>query len=298
MGKAAYCSECKGTVWMTETGCANGHPMSCLRNVHEADSIDPSAAPGGWGVSLPSAPDAGRLRSPRTGMAWWLKATLLTAVWVAVVFGFAFVQTDVIPAGQITRQQASEISRLFGVVCGFGIAGIWAFFAFRRAISGRASAEAKLAAMDPAVRASRMRTQSMWTAFLLLMIGLLTMFNAVQWVTGRSMRMVAGLISTRLLSFAVVNAGLAGRYVMLAAGIAAAVLFAVLGLLVYRGHLWALRVGVLLYVADALVLVIATGTRDVVGFAAHGLVVVALTVGYLVILGLRNAERADAVGVS
>jgi hypothetical protein len=35
MPKVAYCSECKHDVRMTETGCENGHPMSCLRNVRD-----------------------------------------------------------------------------------------------------------------------------------------------------------------------------------------------------------------------------------------------------------------------
>jgi Protein of unknown function (DUF2510) len=37
MPKVAYCSQCKHEVGMTETGCENGHPMSCLRNVHDSE---------------------------------------------------------------------------------------------------------------------------------------------------------------------------------------------------------------------------------------------------------------------
>jgi len=40
MAVAAYCSECKGYVWMSAEGsCTNGHPRSCLRDVHEAAEL-------------------------------------------------------------------------------------------------------------------------------------------------------------------------------------------------------------------------------------------------------------------
>lgn len=296
MGKAAYCSECKGTVWMTETGCENGHPMSCLRNVHETDSIHPSTAPGARVAPVPIASDAGRLTPARTGMAWWLKALILTIVWVAMLMGIGIIHTDVVLAGQITRQQGSEISRLYGMVCGMGIAGIWVFFILRAASARRVDSEAKLSAQHPAVLESRLKSQRIWTALALAGIGLLTVFNSVQWATRGNTRMLAGLITTRMLSFAVVNSGVAGTYAMLAAGVVAAVLFAVLGWLTYREHLWALRTGLLLYIADSLVFLIAVGTRDMVGAFAHVLIVMGLLAGYLQILALGKVLGGGAVG--
>jgi hypothetical protein len=53
MPKAAYCDECKRYVWVTSTGCENGHPMPCLRNVHEAQSL---GAPSSTQASEPNGP--------------------------------------------------------------------------------------------------------------------------------------------------------------------------------------------------------------------------------------------------
>lgn len=40
MATAAYCSECNGYVWVSAEGaCNNGHPRSCLRDVHAAAEL-------------------------------------------------------------------------------------------------------------------------------------------------------------------------------------------------------------------------------------------------------------------
>lgn len=56
MPKAAYCSECGRVVWLTETGCENGHPMSCVRDVREVEH------PGG--VTTPGEPLAAAVGQP------------------------------------------------------------------------------------------------------------------------------------------------------------------------------------------------------------------------------------------
>jgi len=101
--------------------------------------------------------------------------------------------------------------------------------------------------------------------------------------------MVIGLSSTRLLSFLVYDKGAGGRYLMLAAGLAAALGFGWLAWLVSQEHLWALRVGIVLYAADTLVKAYSTGTKDLLGLGFHVLTLGLITFGYLTIPGLQNA---------
>lgn len=129
MPKAAYCSECHRVVWMTDTGCDSGHPMSCLRNVHETQSI---AAPPAVAASDFRSPGAPRPASTpgvaptKPTMAWWIKALSFSVLWVVLTIGIGIFHTDVILAGQITRQQGSAISQMYGMICGVGLGVVWA----------------------------------------------------------------------------------------------------------------------------------------------------------------------------
>jgi len=135
MPKAAYCSECKRVVWMNDTGCENGHRMSCLRNVHETDSIAAPVAATSH-VRSPSAPRPGLTSGvalTKPAMAWWIKALILSVLWVVLTIGIGIVHTDVLLAGQITRQQGSAISQMYGTICGVGLGVVWALVYVTRA---------------------------------------------------------------------------------------------------------------------------------------------------------------------
>jgi hypothetical protein len=83
MPKAAYCSECKRFVWMVETGCEMGHPMSCLRNVHDADAL-PLPTP------VSSAPASTSSRTnPVARLFGRLDARLQGVIYLAIGLGLA-----------------------------------------------------------------------------------------------------------------------------------------------------------------------------------------------------------------
>jgi hypothetical protein len=83
MPKAAYCSECKRFVWMVETGCENGHSMSCLRNVHDADALPlPSPVPG-----LPASTSS--RTNPVARLFGRLDARLQGVIYLAIGLGLA-----------------------------------------------------------------------------------------------------------------------------------------------------------------------------------------------------------------
>lgn len=129
MPKAAYCSECQRVVWMTDTGCESGHPMSCLRNVHETQSIVTAPSVAASQVRSPSVPrpsftSGGAPTKP--AMAWWIKALIFSVLWVVLTIGIGIAHTDVILAGQITREQGSAISQMYGMICGVGLGVGWA----------------------------------------------------------------------------------------------------------------------------------------------------------------------------
>lgn len=123
-------------------------------------------------------------------------------------------------------------------------------------------------------------------AFWLFAIAGFTLFNAVQWLNNQSLRMVVGLISTRQLTFLIYNLP-NGRTILLAAAIAAAAVFSALGLLVYKGHAWALLVGIILYGADLALFLVRIQLRDPMGLFFHFLALGVLIAGYRAI---RRAE--------
>ena len=76
MGRAAYCSECSGYVWVSaEGGCGNGHARSFLRDVHESAElptpvgIPPVPQNPGLPVDVPPAAAAPITMSPVDGFA-------------------------------------------------------------------------------------------------------------------------------------------------------------------------------------------------------------------------------------
>jgi len=116
-------------------------------------------------------------------------------------------------------------------------------------------------------------------AFWLFAIAGFTLFNAVQWLNRQSLRMVIGLICTRQLTFWIHDLPNGGT-ILLAVATAAAVVFAILGLLVYLGHAWPLLVGIALYGADLALFLVRIQFRDPMGLFFHALALGVLISGY------------------
>ena len=58
-------------------------------------------------------------------MQWWVMALISAAVWFALLVAIGYTHTDVILAGKITDAEDAAISRLYGVVFGFGLPVLW-----------------------------------------------------------------------------------------------------------------------------------------------------------------------------
>jgi len=127
-------------------------------------------------------------------------------------------------------------------------------------------------------------------AFWLFAIAGFTVFNAVQWLNHQSLRMVIGLICTRQLTFLIYDRPDGGT-ILLAAAIAAGVVFAVLGVLVYQGQAWALLVAIVLYGADLALFLVRIQLRDPMGLFFHALALGVLISGYSAIHRRRSLAQ-------
>ncbi len=58
-------------------------------------------------------------------MAWWKKALIVSAVWVALTIAVGMIHTEVVLAGHITPQRNDQISQAYGMACGAGLVAIW-----------------------------------------------------------------------------------------------------------------------------------------------------------------------------
>jgi hypothetical protein len=163
------------------------------------------------------------------------------------------------------------------------------------AATNGAVAVAGVQTAEEALRDHKIKSQINGAMVWLLMIGGFTLFNAVGWLTKQSLRMVIGLISTRLLTFQIVSLGENGRNIELAAAILAAVVFCGLAFLVYKRQMWALLVGIALYAADFVLFLVAIGTKDMMGLVFHGLATGALIGAYLTVMKLSQPAAPAAV---
>src|SRR5450759_2140092 len=77
-----------------------------------------------------------------------------------------------------------------------------------------------------------------------------TALNAVLWREGSNTRMVAGVMATRRIIAYLGTSGVYGQAIVVSAAVFAAAVFVALGLLVRKGHVWALLVAAFLYATD------------------------------------------------
>jgi hypothetical protein len=70
------------------------------------------------------------MKSP---MKWWLRATLISVVLMALCIGGGIYLTEVALKGQLTPEKDKVISETIGQVFGFGVGGVWVLcFVFRK----------------------------------------------------------------------------------------------------------------------------------------------------------------------
>ncbi len=65
-------------------------------------------------------------------MQWWVKALILSALWLAAIVAIAYVHTDVILAGTITDAEDAAIAERYGFLCGLGLPVLWGICFVRR----------------------------------------------------------------------------------------------------------------------------------------------------------------------
>jgi hypothetical protein len=155
---------------------------------------------------------------------------------------------------------------------------------------------ARRRAAEEAVQTNKLQVQVRSGAIWLFAIAGFTLFNAVEWLSRESLRMVVGLASTRQLTFLIVDAGTAGKGVLLAAAIVAAAVFTIMGVLVLRGMSWALLVGIVLYAADLVVFVVRVGGRDMVGLFFHLFALAMMITAYRAMLRLESSTMVSPSG--
>lgn len=134
-----------------------------------------------------------------------------------------------------------------------------------------------------------MRRQLNATAGWLFGIAAFTAANAFLWLTQSNVRMVVGLISTRLF-IRFTGTSPVGEAAETAAVLAAAGVFVVLGLFARQGKTWAIWTGVGIYGADLAVYLAVLGTSNVISLGIRAVALVALVRGGLAIKALREGR--------
>ena len=117
----------------------------------------------------------------------------------------------------------------------------------------------------------------------------LSMINTVIAISGGNWSFIAGLGFTQLVDAVMQNAGSIGTVIALAFDILAAAVFVGLGLLARRMVVWPFIVGLIIYVLDALILIIA---QLWLGVAFHVYVLI------MIVVGMNTLRKALRDGVN